>query len=141
VKLTDAVVFPAVAVTAVGEPGTVLGTMLLDGADAVLLPATLVATTVNVYDVPLVSPVTTCEVAVLPALLSMPPAGLEVTVYPRMTLPPLNAGGEKLTVACAFPGVAETPVGGFGTVLGVTLTEGVDGAPVPIAFVATTVNV
>ena len=33
----------------------------------------------KVYAVPLLSPVITCVVAVLPALLSTPPAGLEIT--------------------------------------------------------------
>jgi hypothetical protein len=40
----------------------------------------LVATTVNVYNVLLVSPVITWVVAVVPALPSTPPAGLDVTV-------------------------------------------------------------
>ena len=53
---------------------------LFDATDGTLEPAAFVATTVNVYAVPLVRPVTTCVVVVLPALLSMPPAGFEVTV-------------------------------------------------------------
>ena len=80
VKLTLACVFPGVAVTAVGAPGTVLGVTLFEGVEGALGPAAFVATTVKVYAVPLVRPVTTCEVVVLPALLSTPPAGLDVTV-------------------------------------------------------------
>ncbi len=48
--------FPATAVGAVGAAGTVPGVTLVDAEDGVLVPLTLVATTVNVYDVPLVRP-------------------------------------------------------------------------------------
>ena len=48
VKLTLAVVLPAVAVPMVGAPGTPAGVALLDAADAVLLPMALVAVTVKV---------------------------------------------------------------------------------------------
>jgi len=48
VQLTVAAAFPAVAVTPVGAPGTVAGTTRFDGADAALVPAALVAVTVNV---------------------------------------------------------------------------------------------
>ena len=58
-----------------------------------------------------------------------------------MELPPFEAGGEKLTAACALPAVAVTPVGAPGTVAGVTLFEGLEAAPVPTALVAVTVNV
>jgi len=65
-------------------------------------------------------------------------AGLEVTVYVVIELPPFEAGGVKLTVACAFPAVAESPVGAPGTVTGVTAFEGTDAGPAPIALVAVT---
>ena len=42
--------------------------------------------------------------------------GEDVTVYDMMGLPPFEAGAEKLTVACAPPAVAVTPVGAPGTV-------------------------
>jgi hypothetical protein len=58
-----------------------------------------------------------------------------------MVLPPLEAGGEKVTVAWALPAVAVTPVGWPGIVEGVTLLEELDAGPVPIALVAVTVNV
>ena len=117
------------------------GVTLFDGADAGLDPATFVAITVNVYAVPFVSPVTTCVVDVVPALLSTPPAGLDVTVYPVIALPPLLTGAVKLTLACRLPGVAVTAVGAPGTVRGVTLFDELDGALEPAAFVATTVKV
>ena len=61
-----------------------------------------------------------------------------------MALPPLLAGAVKLTVACVLPAVADPIVGAPGTVAGakgVTLFELADAAPVPIAFVAFTLQV
>jgi hypothetical protein len=60
---------PAVAVTAVGAPGTVAGVTLLEASDAALVPTAFVAVTVNVYAVPLVRPVTVAVVGttVLPS--------------------------------------------------------------------------
>ena len=48
VKVTLAVVLPAVAVPMVGAPGTPAGIALLDAPDAALLPIALVAVTVKV---------------------------------------------------------------------------------------------
>jgi len=48
VQLTVAWAFPAVAVTLVGVPGGPIGVMLLEGADAALVPSELVEVTVNV---------------------------------------------------------------------------------------------
>jgi len=48
VKLTVALLFPAVAVPIVGAPGTVAGVTLLEAAEAVPVPTLLVAVTVNV---------------------------------------------------------------------------------------------
>src|SRR5208283_3561679 len=61
-------------------------------------------------------PEMTCVVAVVPALLSTPPGGLDVTVNPVIELPPLYMGAVKVTVALALPAVAVTPVGAPGTV-------------------------
>ena len=55
--------------------------------------------------------------------------------------PPLLTGAVKLTVACALPRTALTPVGVPGTVAGVTELLVADGLLVPTAFVAVTVNV
>ena len=76
-KLTVACALPAVALTPVGAPGTVAGVTLLEGDDAGLVPALLVAVTVNVYAVPLVSPVT---VMGLLGPVPVSPPGLDVTV-------------------------------------------------------------
>jgi hypothetical protein len=141
VKLTVACAFPAAAVPMAGAPGTVVGVTLFEAADADPVPTELVAFTVNVYAVPLVRPVITCDSAVDPALLSTPPAGFEVTVYPVTALPPLEAGALKVTVAWALPAVAVPIVGAPGTVAGVTLFEAAEAAPVPAELVAVTVNV
>jgi hypothetical protein len=58
-----------------------------------------------------------------------------------MADPPLVAGATKLTVACPFPATAATPVGGPGTVAGITGADGALGGLVPMIFVAVTVNV
>ena len=55
------------------------GVTLLDATDAALVPTAFVAVTVNVYDVPFVSPVTVA-VSVEPPTLAVAPPGLAVTV-------------------------------------------------------------
>ena len=65
-------------------------------SEAELVPAELVAVTVNVYAVPLVSPVTVQ--GELAQSCVMPP-GFAVTVYLVMVAPPLLAGGVNVTVA------------------------------------------
>jgi hypothetical protein len=55
--------------------------------------------------------------------------------------PPLAAGAAKLTKAAPFARRAERPVGGSGTVAGVTAEEADDSPLLPTAFVACTVNV
>jgi len=77
VKLIVALPFPAVAVPIVGAPGTVAGVTLLEAADAAPVPTPLVAVTVKVYAVPLVSPFTARG---LLAPLPMKLPGLDVIV-------------------------------------------------------------
>lgn len=67
------------AVTPVGAPGIAAGVTLLDATEAVEVATELVAVTVKVYTVPLVSPVTVAEVADPEAVAVLPP-GEEVTV-------------------------------------------------------------
>jgi hypothetical protein len=66
--------------------------------------------------------------------------GFDVTVYDVITLPPFDTGGVKLTVACPLPLTAVTAVGAPGTVAGVTVLDGNDGALIPDVFNAVTVN-
>jgi hypothetical protein len=62
--VTDAdVAVAADAVTEAGAPGTVAGVTAADATDALEPPLALFATTLYVYAVPLVSPVTSHEVA------------------------------------------------------------------------------
>ena len=67
------------------------------GDDARLVPAALVAVTVNEYVVPAVRP----EVMVhdVPVVVQVPPPVLAVTVYPVTAVPPLALAVHE-TVAC-----------------------------------------
>ena len=55
-----------------------------------------------------------------------------------MTVPPILAGGEKVTITSPLPAVALTFVGAPG--FGVTGLDGADGALVPAALLAVTVQ-
>lgn len=77
VKVTVTCALPRAAVPIVGAPGTVEGVTAFEALDAGLVPALLVAVTVKVYAVPLVSPVT---LSGLVAPLAVRPPGAEVTV-------------------------------------------------------------
>jgi hypothetical protein len=68
---------------------------LFKAAEGELEPAELVAVTVKVYAVPLVSP---AMMIGLPLQMAVMYSGLEVTVYKVMALPPLETGAVKLTV-------------------------------------------
>ena len=106
--------FPGVAIKFCGALGVPIGVTAFDGAEAGPVPTALVAVTVNVYEAPLVSPVT---VIGLPAPLALMLPGLDVTVYPDIGLPPLF-GAVKLIVALPLPCVANTFVGAPGAVAG-----------------------
>jgi hypothetical protein len=119
----------------------------LEAADAAEVPTALVAVTVNVYAVPLVSPVIVA-VDRLPATVTMiplgfVPSGLDLTVYPVIAELPLFVGAVHVTIAEVFPPVAVPMVGAPGIVggEGVTCADAADAADIPIAFVAVTVNV
>ena len=129
---------PAVPVTPVGGPGTVRGVTDADAVDALPVPATLVAVTVKVYAVPLVSPVTVHDVV---DDVQVRPPGDAVAVYPVIAEPPLSLGAVHDSETCVLPGVPATPVGAPGTVRGVTEEEAGEALLVPALFVAVTVNV
>jgi hypothetical protein len=117
------------------------GVTALDGDDAALVPALLVAVTVKVYAWPLVSPVTTIG---LPLLLAVRLPGDEVTVYDVIAAPPFDTGGVKVITAKPLPAVALIPVGAPGataTKVGVAALDGLEGWLAPIALVAVTVKV
>jgi hypothetical protein len=130
--------FPRTAETLVGAPGTVAGVTALDAEEADPVPIAFVAVTVNVYETPLVRPVIVIGES-LP--LAVIPPGLEVTVYPVIAEPPVEAGAVNVTVASPLPRTAETLVGAPGVVAGTTELLVPEEILVPFAFVAVTVKV
>jgi len=139
VNATDMLVALAtVAVPIVGAPGTVNGMTPLLVELRSLLPAALVAYTVNVYPVPLLNPV--IVIGEVDPVAVIPP-GEDVTVYDVIADPPLLAGAVNGIVACPLPAVTVPIVGAPGIVYGVTLLLAELLMPLPIEFVAYTVNV
>ena len=89
---------------------------------------------------PFVRPVTVIDVQGAVHVAVMAP-GDEVAMNDVIAEPPVLAGAVNGTVAWALPAVAVPMVGAPGTALGVTLFDADDGAPVPTALAAATVNV
>ena len=90
---------------------------------------------------PLIRPV---MVALVPTTVGIPPAGLEVTVYAVMALPPSDNGADHETLAWVSPAVAETAGGAPGAVAtasGVTLFDAAEAGLLPLPFSAVTENV
>lgn len=75
------------------------------------------------------------------APVAVKPPGEDVTLYPVMTLPPVEVGAVNATLTCALPAVATGLVGAPGTVIGVTAADAADATEFPIALVAKTVKV
>src|SRR5580704_8329505 len=95
-----------------GGGGGATGVTAFDAPEGGLVPPPLAAVTLNVYDVPLVRPETTAEVAPRPAVAWNAP-GVDVTVYAVGT-PPVP--GVQVTVALALPAVAAPMTGAPGAV-------------------------
>ena len=140
VKLTVALPLLPVAEIPVGAPGAIAAGVTADDAlEAVPVPTELVAVTVKVYAVPLVSPVTVIGDE---APVAVRPSGEEVTVYPVITAPPVFVGAVKLTVALPLLTIAEMLVGTPGAIgAGVTADDALEELPAPLPFVAVTVKV
>ena len=139
---TTAWALPGVADTPVGASGAVEGETGVTGAladEASDVPAALAAVTANVYAVPFVKPPTVTLVPMI--VVALAPPGDAVTVYPVIAEPPLLTGAVQLTTTWALPGVADTPVGAPGTVLGVTGALADEASEVPATLAAVTVNV
>jgi hypothetical protein len=123
----------------VGAFGTVDGVEEFDAFDSREVPIPFVATTLNVYAVPLVSPVTvhasamTVDVQV-PATLF--PEVYAVVVYPVSAEPRVSLGASQVTATDPFPAVATTFRGTDGAALTATLDEAEDADDVPAALVA-----
>ena len=149
VHATEAELFPPMAMTVVGAPGTVDGVAAAEAGDGGLVRGTaLVAVTVNVYATPLVRPVTVHVVAgvagdtdVVVQVLAGAPE--DVTVYLVTVDPPLDAGAVQDTTDWVLANeVAATLVGVLGaTGAGVTEFDAVEAVLLPEPLVATTVNV
>src|SRR4051812_6304738 len=107
VQVTFACPLPKTAATLVDDPGTVAGTTGPVGLERSLSPMAFVATTVNVYVVPLTRPEKASDVEPAAAVNCAAP-GDAVTVYPVMLLPPLSSGAFQVTVAERLPNVAAT---------------------------------
>ena len=58
-----------------------------------------------------------------------------------MVRPPFDTGADQLTMAEPSAGAAVTPVGASGAVAGITDADDVEAGPVPVEFVAVTLNV
>jgi len=101
----------------------VAGTTAPDTADADPAPALFAAVTVNVYEVPFVRPGT---VQLVVDVVQMNEPGVDVTVYPVVALPPLEAGATHDTAARAFPDTADTDLGTPGVVAGTTTPDASD---------------
>ena len=93
---TDCALALDVAATAVGALGVVAGVAADEGADVPLVPAELVAVTVNVYGVPLVRP-RTVQLVVTPSGVVQVCPPEEVTVYEVMGEPPVVVGATQET--------------------------------------------
>ena len=95
---------PATAVAWPGVPGAGgSGVVLAEAGEEFEVPPSLDAVEVNVYEVPLVNPVTTQDPEA-PVTVQVAPPGEAVTKY-EVGLPPLD-GDETVTVACPSPATA-----------------------------------
>jgi hypothetical protein len=86
-------------------------------------------------------------VQVSSVVVQVPPAGLEMTVYPVIGVPPVELA-LQVTAVCGFEPLATlatlvaVPMAGvLGAVAGVTLLEAAEAEPVPAPLVAVTENV
>jgi hypothetical protein len=137
---TDTRPSPAFVWTLVGASGIVNGVTGTEGSERGELPAKLAAVTVKAYAVPLDNPSTSHEVATFVKVVHCRPPGLDVTVYPRTSEPPLEAGGDHDTVARPSPGRAMTSTGAPATVNGATGSDSALDSEDPATLIAVTVT-
>jgi len=132
VQETVASPFPEAAVTLVGAPGAVAwGVTDAVGDEAAEVPPFASVVTLNVYAVPLVSPVMVQWVALVDVQVptACPAPLYAVTTY-RVSVPPprlVTAFHSKTTDP--LPGVAVSPVGDAGSPYGVAATELLEPSP------------
>ena len=140
VHATSADPLPGCTWTPVGAPGSVRGVIVADGLDGLPAPTALAAETVNVYPVPLASPMTV-QLVMNDGAMHVAPPGVALAAYPVSGEPPSLLGADQETVTDPSPGRPVTFWGCAGTPRTTTDGDGLDGAPVPDALVAVTVNV
>src|SRR5262245_44551159 len=121
----------------VGAPGTVAGTNAFDAADAGPVPTALVAVTLHVYVLPLVSPEITIGLEAPEPLRATPPFDdVQLALKLVIALPP-SLPGVKATDADPLPRVAVPMTGAAGTVtVSTTAFDAAEAGPVPLMFVA-----
>ena len=119
-----------------GAVGATVGVTEFEGLDDAEVPIAFIATTVKVYGVPFVRPVTIADVE-LPFVVVEKFPGDEVTTYEVIGEPPVDAGAVHVTVAWALPAVVVPIVGAPGAYKFDTVTFIVDVARLPAASVAT----
>jgi hypothetical protein len=134
---TVASVSPRVAITPAGVEGRPAGITGADGAEIADLSTSVVANTMNEYDVPLLNPVT-MQLVVATEHTWPPPTSM--TVYDN-TGTPLPFAAVHVTVTRPSPRVPTTSAGAVGRPAGVTAVEAAEASEVPIKFDAVTVNV
>src|SRR5260221_242033 len=141
VKATVVDALPRVTPVMVGGSGTAAGTTGNEEVDALLVPTPLVAVTVHVYVLPLVSPGTVMGEAVSVLVPVAPPLS-ELQVAEKLVIAlPLLAPAVNATRTDVLPRVTLVIVGASGTVAGTTAADAGEGALVPIALVAVIVHV
>jgi len=128
---------PGTAARLWGAVGIVLGVAVVDAA--VPAPAVFKALICKMYAVPLVRLVKVNELAVAPPGTAVQVPPLYMASYPVTSLPPLEAGGENVTVTCILPGEALRFCGAEGVVYGAAVI--VAAIPVPMELIALTVKV
>jgi hypothetical protein len=136
--MTEVVFAFDVAVTFVGAPGVVAGVVAVDGFEMRLVPAALVATILNEYAVPLISPEIVHEVSVVVVHITTAVVA-SVTVYPVISAP-FEAGAVQASVIEPFPNVGIGVAILEGTVAG-TIVFDVAVSLRPASVIATTLNV
>ena len=138
---TTAELLPPVTPVMLGAAGGDTARIELEALEAALSPVALVATTVQVYVLPLVSEPTVMGEVALDADRVVPPSlDAHVVVKPVMALPPLPFA-VNATTAEFVPAVTPVREGAIGTVPARIELEAADAELSPIAFVATTVQV
>ena len=133
--------FPGVTLVIVGAPGAAAGVVGSEGSSAFVVPALLVADKVQVYVLPLVSPLTVIGDAA-PVLLPGAPPSIDVHETENDCVLPLSAPAVNATVIELSPPLALVITGAPGGAAGTTAGEAAEGPLVSSRmFVAVTVHV